>query len=68
MRVGEITLRGIKVTTPIFMPVGTNATIKGVPLERMSAEYLGTHTPIDLILNNTFHLYLRPGQETVQQA
>ncbi len=45
--------------TPQFMPVGTQATVKGVPprdLEEMDAEF---------ILSNTYHLYLRPGDELV---
>ncbi|MGP1570449.1 MAG: tRNA guanosine(34) transglycosylase Tgt [Eubacteriales bacterium] len=50
------------IQTPIFMPVGTAATVKGVlpeALEEMSAE---------IILSNTYHLYLRPGHEIVRQA
>jgi queuine tRNA-ribosyltransferase len=41
--------------TPVFMPVGTQATVKGV-LQRDLAEELGAR----LILGNTYHLYLRP--------
>ncbi len=47
--------------TPIFMPVGTAATVKGVPpnvLEELGAE---------IILANTYHLYLRPGEELIRE-
>jgi len=48
-----------KIQTPIFMPVGTKATVKGISqsdLDEMWAQ---------IILNNTYHLYLRPGDETI---
>ncbi|MBB1557595.1 MAG: tRNA guanosine(34) transglycosylase Tgt [candidate division SR1 bacterium] len=69
-RTGEITLNGIKVKTPIFMPVGTKATIKGMILDLLQDQkYIGDKIePINLILANTFHLYLRPGSKIVQQA
>ena len=47
--------------TPVFMPVGTLATVKGVPQDML--EELG----VQILLNNTYHLYLRPGVETVRQ-
>ncbi|MGA3211854.1 MAG: tRNA guanosine(34) transglycosylase Tgt [Terriglobales bacterium] len=50
-----------EVHTPVFMPVGTQATVKGVPqdiLEELGAE---------ILLSNTYHLYLRPGAEMVQK-
>ena len=65
---GKMLLNGVEVTTPVFMPVGTNATIKGIPLERMTKEYLWSQNDINIILNNTFHLYLRPGHEIVAKA
>jgi queuine tRNA-ribosyltransferase len=67
-RAGQITLNGVTLNTPCFMPVGTKATMKGIPLERMSKEYLGTDTDIQLILNNSYHLYLRPGAEIIKKA
>jgi len=69
-RVWEITLNGITIQTPIFMPVGTKATIKGLFLELLQDPYrIGEHNDIiKLILANTFHLYLRPGDETIKQA
>ena len=69
-RVGEITLNGITLKTPIFMPVGTKATIKGLILDLLQdPHYIGSQIePIKLILANTFHLYLRPGNKIVQAA
>jgi len=48
------------VETPVFMPVGTQASVKGVS-QRQLAEELD----VRILLANTYHLYLRPGQETV---
>ena len=48
-----------EVETPVFMPVGTQASVKGVPQDIL--EDLGAQ----IILGNTYHLYLRPGIETV---
>lgn len=67
-RVGEIELNGIKLTTPVFMPVGTKATLKWIPYEWMSKQYLGSKNDINLILNNTFHLHLRPWEDVIQKA
>ena len=50
-----------EVKTPVFMPVGTLGTVKGVPQDKL--EELG----VQILLNNTYHLYLRPGVETVRQ-
>src|SRR5580700_1331183 len=49
------------VQTPVFMPVGTLGTVKGVPQDVL--EELG----VEILLNNTYHLYLRPGVEMVRQ-
>jgi queuine tRNA-ribosyltransferase len=49
-----------EVQTPVFMPVGTLATVKGVPQDTL--EELG----VQILLNNTYHLYLRPGVEMVR--
>lgn len=58
-RLGEIsTPRGI-IRTPAFMPVGTQATVKGMYPEQISE--LGA----DILLGNTYHLMLRPGAERV---
>lgn len=60
-RRGQISLNHGTVQTPAFMPVGTYGTVKGM-LPR-DIEGIGA----DIILSNTFHLYLRPGLEVVQQ-
>lgn len=69
-RVGEISLNGVRLQTPVFMPVGTKATIKGLILDILQdPKYIGQQIPpINLILANTFHLYLRPGSKIVQAA
>jgi queuine tRNA-ribosyltransferase len=50
-----------EVETPVFMPVGTAATVKGVPQDVL--EELG----VQILLSNTYHLYLRPGIEQVRK-
>jgi queuine tRNA-ribosyltransferase len=50
------------IETPVFMPVGTHATVKGV-LQRDLAGELGAR----IILANTYHLFLRPGHELISQ-
>ncbi len=50
------------IETPVFMPVGTLGSVKGLT-QRMLAEELGAR----IVLANTYHLYLRPGHETVAQ-
>lgn len=68
-RVWEITLNGVTLQTPVFMPVGTKATIKGMVLDMLQdTKYIGDLPMIKLILANTFHLYLRPGDELVKKA
>lgn len=54
------TLHGT-VQTPVFMPVGTQATVKGVTPEQVRE--LGA----EIILGNTYHLYLRPGHELIKK-
>ena len=51
------------IQTPIFMPVGTQATVKA-----MSPEELKEDVKAQIILANTYHLYLRPGHELVKEA
>jgi len=61
-RVGKIiTERGV-IDTPIFMPVGTQGTVKGVLPEQL--EQLGAQ----IILGNTYHLFLRPGHELIKET
>src|SRR5580698_8735599 len=50
------------IPTPIFMPVGTQATVKGLSQRDLWDDL---HAPI--ILSNTYHLYLRPGHELIAQ-
>jgi queuine tRNA-ribosyltransferase len=51
------------IETPIFMPVGTAATVKGVHQRDLENEI-----DPDIILSNTYHLYLRPGPEIIERA
>ena len=61
-RTGLLELRHGTVGTPRFMPVGTNGTVKAVA--QSTLERIG----FDLILSNTYHLYLRPGAEVIRKA
>src|SRR5258708_20667789 len=56
-RRGRLTTPHGAIETPAFMPVGTQATVKGLTQEAL--EELGA----EIILANTYHLYLRPGHE-----
>src|SRR3989338_11557535 len=58
-RLGKITTRHGQVSTPVFMPVGTQATVKAMSPEELKE--IGA----EIILSNTYHLYLRPGHETI---
>lgn len=58
-RTGILSLPHGQVETPVFMPVGTNATVKAIHHETLKA--MG----YTLILGNTYHLFLRPGQEVI---
>ncbi len=51
------------IQTPVFMPVGTQATVKS-----MTPEELKKMVGAQIILSNTYHLYLRPGQDIVKEA
>ncbi|WHT40157.1 MULTISPECIES: tRNA guanosine(34) transglycosylase Tgt [Myroides] len=62
-RAGKITTDHGVIETPIFMPVGTVATVKGVHQRELKEEI----NP-DIILGNTYHLYLRPKVEILKQA
>ena len=60
-RLGQIhTKRGI-INTPAFIPVGTNATVKAMNQDELRE--LGA----EIILSNTYHLYLRPGYEVIKK-
>ena len=61
-RIGSIIYNGKKYETPMFMPVGTNATVKTLSPEEIKDMGCG------IILANTFHLWLKPGDEIVKKA
>lgn len=61
-RIGVLKTPHGEIETPVFMPVGTQATVKGLyprDLEDINAQ---------IILSNTYHLYLRPGEQIIKQA
>ena len=60
-RVGKLITPHGDVETPVFMPVGTLASVKGVSQDVL--EELG----VEILLSNTYHLFLRPGVETVRR-
>src|SRR5579863_9024144 len=60
-RLGSLSTPHARIQTPVFMPVGTVASVKGIPQDIL--EDLGAQ----IILGNTYHLYLRPGVETVRR-
>jgi len=60
-RAGRITTDHGVIDTPIFMPVGTIGSVKAVSQQQLKAE-VDPH----IILGNTYHLYLRPGMETLE--
>jgi queuine tRNA-ribosyltransferase len=60
-RAGRLIAPHGEVETPVFMPVGTLASVKGVPQDIL--EELG----VQILLGNTYHLYLRPGVEQVRK-
>ena len=62
-RAGKITTDHGEILTPIFMPVGTSATVKGVHQHELEK-----HVKAQIILGNTYHLYLRPGCEIMEKA
>lgn len=62
-RAGEITTAHGKIQTPIFMPVGTCGAVKGVHFAELRDE-----VKAQIILGNTYHLYLRPGLDILRKA
>ncbi len=61
-RLGELNVFGKVVKTPMFMPVGTQATVKFVSPEELKE--IGSQ----VILANTYHLWLRPGEDVLEEA
>jgi len=62
-RTGTISTAHGDITTPVFMPVGTQGTVKGVHQHELE-----NIVKAQIILGNTYHLYLRPGVEILQKA
>ncbi len=62
-RAGEITTDHGTILTPIFMPVGTVGSVKAVHFEELRRQVMA-----QIILGNTYHLYLRPGLEILRKA
>lgn len=61
-RVGELTTPHGKIVTPVFMPVGTQATVKALTPRAVE------ETGAQILLANTYHLYMRPGHKLVEKA
>jgi len=61
-RLGKISTPHGEIETPIFMPVGTQATVKTMTSEELK------EVGAQIILSNTYHLYLRPGHDLVEEA
>ncbi len=62
-RAGEITTDHGKIQTPIFMPVGTAGAVKAIHIRDIKED-----VKAQIILGNTYHLYLRPGLEVLEEA
>ena len=62
-RAGELATDHGVIRTPIFMPVGTAATVKGIFHRDVRDE-----ARAQIILANTYHLYMRPGMEIIEKA
>lgn len=62
-RAGELKTDHGNIQTPIFMPVGTAGTVKAVHIKELTED-----TNAQIILGNTYHLYLRPGTDIIKQA
>ena len=62
-RAGEITTDHGRILTPIFMPVGTVGSVKAVHFRELRDDIKA-----QIILGNTYHLYLRPGLDILRQA
>lgn len=62
-RAGVLTTGHGKIETPIFMPVGTAGTVKGIHTRDLKEDIKA-----QIILGNTYHLYLRPGMDVIEKA
>jgi len=63
-RAGVLTTRRGQIETPVFMPVGTAGTVKGIRFEELESADLDAR----IILGNTYHLWLRPGIDVIRSA
>jgi queuine tRNA-ribosyltransferase len=63
-RAGVIQTRRGEIETPVFMPVGTAGSVKGIRFEELASPDLDAQ----IILGNTYHLWLRPGIEVIKQC
>jgi len=63
-RAGVLTTRRGEIETPVFMPVGTAGTVKGIRFEELESKDLDAR----IILGNTYHLWLRPGIDVIRAA
>src|SRR5262244_1145825 len=63
-RSGVLQTRRGAIETPVFMPVGTAGSVKGIRFEQLERDDLDAR----IILGNTYHLWLRPGIETIRSA
>ncbi len=61
-RTGRLITPHGRVNTPVFMPVGTMATVKGMTPDDLR------EVGVEILLGNTYHLYLRPGDELIARA
>ncbi|HEV2904318.1 MAG TPA: tRNA guanosine(34) transglycosylase Tgt, partial [Pyrinomonadaceae bacterium] len=61
-RAGILTTQRGQIETPVFMPIGTAGTVKGIRFEELEAPDLDAR----IILGNTYHLWLRPGIEVIK--
>jgi queuine tRNA-ribosyltransferase len=73
-RLGQIETRHGTISTPVFMPVGTMASVKSLTTDQLKrigpslrTEDSGLRTGPEIILNNTYHLMLRPGVELIEK-
>ena len=63
-RAGALTTRRGQIETPVFMPVGTAGTVKGIRFDELESADLDAK----IILGNTYHLWLRPGIDVIRSA
>lgn len=64
-RVAEMTLPHGMVRTPVYMPVGTKGAMKGVLPSSLSDKHM---IDCDIMLSNTYHLFLKPGEDELNRV